>query len=231
MMNNGAMRDGMPFEDDEESGPTQLQAALLALRRELEGTAHVGQSSNGRPWKLDRIRVRMAVSCVACPGGKWEWVPSLGASPHTVDLEWSPEGAELRPLVPSPGKEPSTVVQPAAWSLDTAERLGVVLDGVFGPPGFDSAARATVFRESAIEVGPESLQGVLAALIEGRRLEEPGLERARHAIQRLLERGPAGVRNGAGILRDVFGRHPFDPLLTLVEDRWRYGTGHDLGPI
>jgi hypothetical protein len=82
-----------------------------------------------------------------------------------------------------------------------------------------------------MELGPESFPGVLTALIEARRLEEPGLERARHAIQRLLERGPAGVRNGAGILRDVFGRHPFDPLLTLVEDRWRYGTGHDLGPI
>jgi hypothetical protein len=231
MMNNGTMQGGMPFEDDEESGPTQLQAALLALRRELEGAARSGPPSEGQPWKLDRIRVRMAVSCVACPGGKWEWVPSLGDSPHTVDLEWSPEGAELRPLVPSPGEEPSTVVQPAAWSLETAERLGVVLDGVFGPPGFDSAARATVFRESAMELGPESFPGVLTALIEARRLEEPGLERARHAIQRLLERGPAGVRNGAGILRDVFGRHPFDPLLTLVEDRWRYGTGHDLGPI
>ncbi len=83
-MNNGAMRDGMPFGDDEESGPTQLQAALLALRRELEGTAQVGQSSEGRPWKLDRIRVRMAVSCVACPGGKWEWVPSL----ETPRIPW-----------------------------------------------------------------------------------------------------------------------------------------------
>jgi hypothetical protein len=229
MMNNGTMPGGMPFEDDEESCPTQLQAALLALRRELEGTAQ--QPSEGRPWKLDRIRVRVAVSCVACPGGKWEWVPSLGDSPHSVDLEWSPEGAELRSSVSSPAKEPSMVFQPAAWSPETAERVRGVLDGVFGPAGFDSAARATVFRESAMELGLESLLGVLAALIEGRRLEEPGLERARHAIQRLLERGPGGIKNGAGILRDIFGRHPFDPLLTLVEDRWRYGTGHDLGPI
>lgn len=230
-MNNGAMGDGMPFEDDEEPGPTQLQAALLALRRELEGTAHVGQSFDGRSWKLDRIRVRMAVSCVACPGGKWEWVPSLGDSPHTVDLEWSPESAELRPSVPSPFKEPPSTMPPASWTTEIAEGVGVVLDGVFGPPGFDSAARATVFRESAIELGPDSLQVVLTALMEGRRLEESGWERARHAIQRLLERGPAGVKTGAGILRDVFGRNPFDPLLTLMEDRWRYGTGHDLGPI
>lgn len=231
MMNNGAMRGGMPFEDDEESGPTQLQAALLALRRELEGTAQVGQSSDGRPWKLDRIRVRMAVSCVACPGGKWEWVPSLGDSPHTVDLEWSPEFAELRASVPSPFKEPSTAIPPASWTPETAERVGVIMDGAFGPPGFDSAARATVFREAALELGPDSLQVVLTALMEGRRLEELGLERARHAIQRLLERGPAGVKSGAGILRDVFGNHPFDALLTRMEDRWRYGTGHDLGSI
>jgi hypothetical protein len=231
MMNNGAMRGGMPFEDDEESGPTQLQAALLALRRELEGTAYVGHPSDRRPWKLDRIRVRMAVSCVACPGGKWEWVPSLGASPHTVDLEWGPEGAESRPSVPLPFKESSSAIQSAAWTPETGERVGVVLDGAFGPPGFDSAARATVFRESAIELGPDSLQVVLTALMEGRRLEESGLERARHAIQRLLERGPAGGKSGAGILRDVFGKHPFDALLTLTEHRWRYGTGHDLGPI
>jgi hypothetical protein len=231
MMNTGTMRDGIPFEDDEESGPTQLQAALLALRRELEGTARVGQSSEGRPWKLDRIRVRMAVSCVACPGGKWEWVPSLGDSPHSVDLEWSTERADSGSSVPSQGKEPSTAIQPAAWSPETAERVGVVLDGVFGPPGFDSAARATVFRESAMELGPDSLQVVLTALMEGRRLEESGLERARHALQRLLERGPSGVKSGAGILRDAFSSHPFDPLLTLVEDRWRYGTGHDLGPV
>ena len=230
-MNNGTMPGGTPFEDDEEFCPTQLQAALLALRRELEGTDLIERGSDGRPWKLDRIRVRMAVSCVACPGGKWEWVPSLGDSPHTVDLEWSPEGAESRPSVPSPGKEPSTAVQPAAWTPETEESVGVILDGVFGPPGFDSAARATVFRESAIELGPESLQGVLTALMEGRRLEESGLERARHAIQRLLECGPAGVKKGAGILHDVFSSYPFDPLLTLVEDRWRYGTGHDLGPI
>lgn len=230
-MNNGAMRGVKPSEDDEESGPTQLQAALLALRRELEGTACVGRSSDGLSWKLDRIRVRMAVSCVSCPGGKWEWVPSLGDSPHTVDLEWIRESAESRPAVPPLGEEASIPIPPGPWAPGTAERVGVLLEGVFGPPGFDSAARATVYRESAIELGRDSLQVVLTALMEGRRLEESGLERARHAIQRLLERGPAGVKSGAAILRDLFGRHPFDPLVTLMEDRWRYGTGHDLGPV
>jgi|GEM_PF-6781373 len=233
MMNNRAMQGGIPSEDDEhdeESGPTQLQAALLALRRELEGTSRVGPSSDGRPWKLDRIRVRMAVSCVACPGGEWEWVPSLGDSPHTVDLEWSPESAELRPAVPPSVEESSISIPPASWTPETKERVGVFLDGVFGPPGFDSAARATVFRESAMALGPDSLQVVLAALVEGRCLEESCLDRARHAIQRLLERGPAGVKSGAGILRDVFGQHSFDLLLTLMDDRWHYGTGHDLGP-
>jgi hypothetical protein len=221
----------MAGRDDEESGPSELQVALLALRRELEGVSHNDPSPREPRWKMDRIRVRMAVACVACPGGGWRWVPSQGDSPHTVDLEWRSEDTGSKPPMAASGTESSMAVGSASWMPELAEQLGVVLDGVFGPPGFDSAARATVFRESALEVGPESLHGILTALVEGRRLEESGAERARHAIQRLLERGPAGVKDGATVLRDVFGKYPFAGLLGLIEARWRYGTGHDLGPL
>jgi hypothetical protein len=216
---------------DKGFGPSELQAALLALRRELEGISHNDPSARGPRWKMDRIRVQMAVACVACPGGGWQWVPSQGDSPHIVDLEWSLEDTEPEPPMAASGNESSMAVGSASWTPEFAEQLGVVLDGVFGPPGFDSAARATVFRESALEVGPESLHGILTALVEGRPLAESVVERARHAIQRLLERGPAGVKPGAGVLQDVFAKHPFIGLLNLIEARWRYGTGHDLGPL
>ena len=220
-----------PGGDEEEPAPGELQAALLALRQELEGISRIEPSTGGPRWKMDRIRVRIAVACVACPGGGWQWLPSRGDSPHTVDVEWGPEAPGSPPAPAAPASEARASVGSVAWTAEVAEQLGIVLDGVFGPPGFDSAARATVFRESALEVGPESLRGVLTALVEACRLEDPVHERARHAMQRLLERGPAGVKPGAVVLRDVFEKYPFTSVLALVDDRWRYGTGHDLGPL
>ena len=96
------------------------------------------------------------------------------------------------------------------------------LSEVFGAPGFDSSARATVFRETLEELDEAECQAVLTSLgtpaPEG---EEPALSRARHLVQRLAGSGPAGPRRGPELLRQLASRVPAGVLIRLAAERWR----------
>jgi hypothetical protein len=197
---------------------TDLQKALLALRQEVDGV--FGSKEQGPAWRLERVRLRMGVEWVA-DGTVSGWKPSARSSAHVVELEWLRGDAAavgegmVRPEDPAP--EVSRVP------------LGEQLDDVFGKPGFDSAARATVFREAAAEVGAAGIEEVLGAVVAGSRLTDGVRERARHAVTRLLERGPLGVGGGCEALGRALATHGLVAVLAEVESRWQYGTGHDLG--
>lgn len=194
---------------------TDLQKALLALRQEVDGV--FGAKVQGPAWRLERVRLRLGVEWVADGAGSG-WKPSAQPSAHVVELEWLRGDATL---------VGEGTVQPA----DPAAKvpLGEQLDDVFGKPGFDSAARATVFREAASEVGAAGIDEVLGAVVGGTRLADGVRERARHAVTRLLERGPLGVEGGCEALGRALATYGLAAVLAEVESRWRYGTGHDLG--
>lgn len=176
----------------------ELAVALEALRSELLATRWSTGGSG-------RLSVTLGLTAEWDADGRCRWRLAAGDSPHvlTVDLGHDAVVAEPEPV-------------------DVAGEL----DQVFGPPGFDSAARATVFRETADALDVAGLKQVLALLESGKVSEDGTLDRARHAMERLLERGPVGVRDGARRLARLFERQDAMQLLDVIGSRWRYGTGH-----
>jgi len=203
-------------------GMTELQKALASFQRELDAMS--AASPGGATWQVDRVHFRLGLEWVPGAEGQGAWRPSMGASPHGLDLDWVrgkgivSEAESARPASPS-------TMSMNGEGTPLMERL----EAAFGPPGFDSAARATVFREVALEIGLEALAELLEALVGKRTLPDAEVERARQSVMRLLERGPAGVIPGAAILLEVFRQFPGGLILESIGSRWRYGTDHDLG--
>jgi len=201
---------------------TDLQKALQALQREVDEV--FGGGGPRRAWHLDRVKLRLGVEWAEDgSAGLVGWRPSSSPSAHVVELEWQrgdgPAGDGGSACAAESGLKPAPVPLPEQ------------LDGVFGKPGFDSAARATVFREAVAEVGVEGVEEVLAAVVARARLTDGVRDRARHAVTRLLERGPSGIEGGCAALGAALATHGVAAVMAEVENRWQYGTGHDLGQV
>lgn len=182
-----------------------LLKSMEALRDELAGVEG---------------EVTLGLEAVRGEDGQWTW--RLASGPTTHALRWA-LGRRPASAGESTGAAGATAFCDA-WS-DTVEAEVVgELDAVFGPPGFDSGARATVFMEIAADVGERGLSGVLDLLQRGQPSGDADLERARHGLARLMDRGPSGSRDGARILGRLVGRHGLERILKSVGARWRFGT-------
>lgn len=177
-----------------------LQEAIDALKEGL------GQASGV---------ITLGLHATQSADGSWQWSLATGPTPHSVTLALGDAPAIL-------AATPRLAAVPGGSGEAPASDLGR-LDLVFGAPGFDSGARATVFRELASDVGEAGLDQLLALVQRGEAAGEAGLERARHGLERLLERGPSGAREAARILGHVLSRHGLGPVLEEVASRWRFG--------
>lgn len=199
---------------------TELQKALLALQREVDEV--FGGSGPRQAWPLERVKLRLGVEWAEDGnGGRGGWRTSSSPTASALELEWRREDG--------PVPEVESMLPAAAGAELPRVPLTEQLDEVFGKPGFDSAARATVFRETVAEVGVDGLEEVLAAVVAGTRLSDGVRDRARHSVTRLLERGPSGIEGGCAALSRALATHGVAAVMAEVETRWQYGTGHDLG--
>ncbi len=180
----------------------------MVLRQEVE--AGLGNRDGCAPG-----RITVVVGLQPLAGG--QWAVATSATPHVLTFELES------------GSAADPVLEPSGWTVADQEAVAVRLDEVFGAPGFDSAARATVFRETVSALDPAQLPALWDGVERLVPVSDVGLARAVHAVQRLLERGGVGMETGARILRDVFKSHPTAGVLELVDQRWRFGTGHELG--
>ncbi len=93
---------------------------------------------------------------------------------------------------------------------------------IFGVPGFDSSARATVFREALAGLSDEQARAIADSL---RGMATPGITpaaaRARGLITRLVEGAPAGPARGRELLAEAFYRHSVESLIRTVRDKWK----------
>lgn len=97
-----------------------------------------------------------------------------------------------------------------------------VLSDILGAPGFDSSARATVFRETLEELGEVQRRLVLASLgSPASDSEDPQMTQARHRIHRLSGTGPAGRDRGPVLMRELAERHSPESLIHLATTLWR----------
>jgi hypothetical protein len=185
-----------------------LNEAIAAVLREV----NQGCAADRSPLKPERVRLTLNFALEA---GRPPHADPAG--PHSVTVEFAVGSAgQWQPVTPAVQAVP--VEQSAA-----PHELVPLLAQVFGEPGFDSSARATVFRETLVGTTPAEVEAVMAALTTP--LAEIADERRRHAVHILrgvIHSGPTKqVELGATLLRRVFANHPLAEVMRVVELEWK----------
>ena len=130
------------------------------------------------------------------------------------------------PLLPDPPVSipaNETPRLPANASSVEAETDFATLCEILGAPGFDSSARATVFRETLENLSESQRREVLASLTvpTTNADEDTSLSYARHLIRRLVTSGPAGFVRGSTLLVHLARQSSVNDLMRLAALRWR----------
>lgn len=208
--------------------PIAIQSLQSALTKALEGRGH------------GRVTLDLGVVLDAGNPGTaspaWRLHTSKDADPAVhrirIDFEVGPPrpstaeagGSESIPA-PGPRATPASGAAPRSERVIDANALLETCRQVFGPPGFDNAARAEVFCEAAAGVPLEDLIRVLDHCHSGTRpLTEDPITNAHGRIHRVLQSAPIGGTEAASLLRDCLSTVPFESLLTTLQDHWRFGT-------
>jgi hypothetical protein len=127
-------------------------------------------------------------------------------------------GTSIPPRVTEVSEQPRSRQLTAEDALRVTEQLSKV----FGKPGFDSSARATVFREALENLS----KGETVALIEelsGASSPDvaPPVKRAKALLQRVCRAGPAGADAGAKLLVQVLRQHEPDLVRKFIAETWK----------
>lgn len=193
--------------------PTLSHAINTALR-ELESGLAVQREQASLPLIPERIQLTLTFALDAdgttntSPGG-----------PHSVTVEFktgnrSP-GAAGSPAPPS--------VSAALPVTDAAGEIVSTLSQVFGTPGFDSSARATVFREALDGMSRKQALAVLAAVTSSPSASTDDATRmTAHLLRGVIQSGPTKeLDRGVSTLRKVLARHSLAEVLRAVEGGWK----------
>ncbi len=207
-----------------------VEQAVRALRREiLTALAEDAMLPRGTTFAAERVTISLAVRIdsarVAAGGtGALQVAEDPGPSDHRVTVEFRLGESPLP--IPLPETTVSSAPAPSADPATTADPDGssafAGLARILGAPGFDSSARATVFREAMEELDAAQQRQALLGLGDPPAVgEDPAVVRARHLVRRLAASGPAGSTDGPRLLRELAMRIPVEDLLALAVRRWR----------
>ncbi len=206
-----------------------VQQAVRALRRELSA-ALIGDADlpPGAALVADRVVVSLGVCLTpnhSSPdaAGTFMVATDSAACLHHVEIQFQ-VGTRAVPLE---GTHPVSG-HPALSTVDAsnatdASTIFAVLSEIFGPPGFDSSARASVFRET-LEPLPEAQRRSVLGSLSGQAPSEapdPSLYYARHLIRRLAASGPSGLEQGIKLLERLAQQGDLNDLIQIAATRWR----------
>lgn len=213
-----------------------LQKALAALRQAIDDSLceRSALPSNTR-LEADRIVVSLQLSleeqASADGTSQLVWVVPEGRAPsgqpgHTVTFEFkstkiTPEQTLNRPT--HTARPAATPAVPRQVEVSEAELVVTMLTLLFGPPGFDSSARATVFREALEGLGEDKVAAALRDL-DSKSSAEPdhAYKSVRHLMRGVIKSGPLrSVERGVEILDELLRQHRIGPVLQLIQDRWK----------
>jgi hypothetical protein len=185
-----------------------LNEAIAAVLREVSR----GCAADRSPLKPERVRLTLNFALEAGRPPRAD-----AAGPHSVTVEFAVGAAGEWQPVASPTQAPPA--EPAA----APHELVPLLAQVFGVPGFDSSARATVFRETLAGMTPVEVEAVMAALttpLAG--IADERRRQAVHILRGVIHSGPTKqVERGAELLRRVFANHPLAEVMRVVESEWK----------
>lgn len=210
-----------------------LRKIIAAFRREIEAgiTQDIGPGRGVR-LELDRVvaTLHLSIGTERTGNGVEEIVVraaavgSGGAEPreraqHTITLEFKLSGVGR--AIPARADRQGE----CAEQLDgrEADEVSSALASLFGPPGFDSSARATVFREALSGMVHDRARAIVDSLFATTSPEiSEGEKRARHLISRVLTSGPLKSANRGGeVLASILDRYTLESVLRLVDERWK----------
>ena len=219
-----------------------LKTILAALQNELE-TAFSGslELRDGNRLRTDRISLSLELDFIESsdadgnlqiefrapspdPGRKKNPASAGDAARrHTMTFEFRSDtgSAATAPEIPRPKTKKSKTEAPLVGAA--YDQLVTGLSRVFGPPGFDSSARATVFREILEELSKEHQDAVRAALRSGTfESDERLVHSALHRLRGLFQSGPAtSPKVGAELFWAIAGQYSMPSLLQLIQEAWK----------
>jgi hypothetical protein len=211
-------------------------AALQALREELERT--LGRPTQGGVANTLRPEeASLTLEFVFEGGGFRIATPADAQAPRhslTVRFQIGAEtGAERGAQAKSIPAADAPTEPPPAPPVDENERAAVIANGcaeVFGPPGFDTSARAEVFVELTV-AGTEALLEALQNLAAGIPTP-PGHPTARLCarLRQLLNFSPAGPKAAAAILGELIVAHGLERVAGVLAAAWRFGAHWGAAP-
>ncbi len=208
--------------------PIAIQSLKSALTEALQGRGH-GRVTLDLGVVLDAENARTS---------ELEWRLQNSGDPasavHRIRIDFEVGIPELLDTSTGRSKTPSDPAAATSNPPEQTSRFEVVIDAddlletyrqVFGPPGFDNAARAEVFCEAAAGLPLEDLLRVLDHCRSGTRpLTEDSIANAHGRIHRVLQSAPIGGTEAASRLRSCLGAVPLETLLGTLQDHWKFGT-------
>lgn len=146
------------------------------------------------------------------------------STPHSLTIELRPPHHASTPIWVQPQTNgcvnPSTNPKSQAKSPD---EWVSVLAQIFGPPGFDSSARASVFCEVLEPFDHSQILLLIRSLLDPNPEHlTPPQKQVRHQILGIIRSGPTeSITNGAQLLAELFENTERDAILQLIQKRWK----------
>ena len=183
--------------------------------------ASSGATPSGVQLTADRASITLSVNLIgeAAPGTKSQFVVLPNATgPHQVTVEFALGGVSR-----DTGSKPAPPeTSPAVPPTTDLEALATSLSGIFGSPGFDSSARATVFRENLTELSPEDAASLIATLGElPPTIETPAAGKARIRIKRLAALVSTEPDAALKTFAQCASHFPVKEIIELAAKRWK----------
>lgn len=191
------------------------QAIAVALREAARGIA----AARPLPPELGQLtadRLRITLNFALDETGTQA---SAAAGPHSLSLDFKLGPATEGETSPVPVALPVV----AAPAVETAPDVFGTLQQVFGVPGFDSSARAMVFREALEGLTQEQACLAVARLRPGvPSPADPATQHAGNILRGICHSGPLkNAARGGQLLAALLAHHPLPAVLAVAETEWK----------
>ena len=191
-----------------------LHHAITAALREVELSLTHQHQKGKFPVGLERVQLTLTFAldgdgtANASPGG-----------PHSLTISFKPGELTARAGT-SPAPPAASLPNPPT---DAAGEIVAALSQVFGAPGFDPSARATVFREAVEGMSQEQVLAVLtAAAASPSASADDATRMSAHLLRGVIQSGPTkALDRGVSTLQDLLTRHSLAEVLRVVDTEWK----------
>lgn len=209
-----------------------LTQIIAALQAELSSALpHNLSLPGGIQMQPDRVVVALQFETREAQDGQvaFLWTTPQGKANGTADKSMHTLSLEFRALSGANGMGMSwpQAQDPAATPLrrqssTKEDKIKEALSLILGAPGFDSSARATVFREAFDDLSAEQAESVIESISGAAPENDPAAKRARGLLLKLLKSAPLeDLEQAKVILADVLVQNPLDSVLSLVFREWK----------